>query len=66
MVLLVPIRPEPARRSEAIGEAFASRDDRRVTHTRDLANREYSAPVTVRRWSELCQSNQPLITAAQQ
>jgi glycosyltransferase involved in cell wall biosynthesis len=55
MMWLVPIRPEPARLAAAIGEAFASRDDGRVAHARDVANREYSAPVMGRRWSELCE-----------
>ncbi len=53
MMWLVPIRPEPARLAAAIGEAFANRDDRRVTHARDVATREYSAPVMGRSWSDL-------------
>ncbi len=57
MMWLVPIRPEPARLAEAIGGAFASRDDGRVAHAREVATREYSAPVLGRRWSEtICQT----------
>ena len=49
----VPVRPEPARLAEAINEAFVGRYDPRVAHARDVATREYSAPIMGRRWSEL-------------
>lgn len=50
---LVPIRPEPARLAEAIVEAYSERHDPRVAHAREVAAREYSAPVMGRRWSAL-------------
>ena len=46
---------EPARLAAAIREAYAGRKDSRVAHARDVANREYAAPVMGRRWSDLCQ-----------
>ena len=53
LMWLVPIRPELARLAAAIEEAFASRDDGRVANAREVATREYSAPVMGRRWSEV-------------
>jgi hypothetical protein len=53
MMWLVPIRPEPARLAEAIVEAYCERHDPRVARAREVANREYSAPVMGRRWSEV-------------
>ncbi len=53
MMWLVPIRPEPIPLAGAIGEAFACRDDGRVANAREVATREYSAPVMGRRWSEV-------------
>jgi glycosyltransferase involved in cell wall biosynthesis len=53
LMWLVPVRPKPATMAEAIVEAFAGRSEPRVGHARDVATREYSAPVMGRRWSEL-------------
>ena len=50
---LVPPRPEPARLAAAIREAHAGRNDSRVAYARDVASREYAAPVMGRRWSDL-------------
>jgi glycosyltransferase involved in cell wall biosynthesis len=59
MMWLVPIRPELARLAAAIGEACANRDERRVTYAREVACREYAAPVMGRRWSELARRVSP-------
>jgi glycosyltransferase involved in cell wall biosynthesis len=53
MMWMVPVRPEPAVLAEAIQRAYQSRCDLRVRHAREVAMREYSAPVMGRRWSEL-------------
>ena len=53
LMWLVPVRPEPARLAEAIGEAYTSRQDPIVGHAREVAIREYSAPIMGRRWSDL-------------
>ncbi len=53
MMWMVPIRPEPARLAAAIADAHEGRNDPRVTHARENANREYAAPVMGRRWSDL-------------
>jgi hypothetical protein len=53
MMWLVPIRPESSRLAEAIGEAYAGRSDGRVTHAREIASREFAAPVMGRKWSDL-------------
>ncbi len=55
MMSMVPIRLEPGQLSPAIGEALEGRKDARVAHARDVASREYAAPVMGRRWSDLCQ-----------
>lgn len=49
----VPVQPEPATLAAGIDEAFVGRNDPRVAHARDVAIREYSAPVMGRRWSDL-------------
>jgi hypothetical protein len=56
LMWLVPTRPEPARFAAAITEAFQGRSDPRVAHARDIATREYSAPIMGRRWSDLVES----------
>jgi glycosyltransferase involved in cell wall biosynthesis len=53
LMWLVPIQPEPARLAAAIGKAYAGKHDPQVDQARDVATREYSAPVMGKRWSEL-------------
>jgi glycosyltransferase involved in cell wall biosynthesis len=53
LMWLVPTRPEPARLAAALREAYEGRHDPRVAHAREVANREYAAPVMGRRWSDL-------------
>jgi glycosyltransferase involved in cell wall biosynthesis len=53
MMWLVPIRPDPGRLVAAIGEAYEGRGDGRVGHAREVASREYAAPVMGKRWSDL-------------
>jgi len=55
LMWLVTTRPEPARLAAAIGESYAGRNDPRVARAREVASREYAAPVMGRRWSDLCQ-----------
>lgn len=45
MMWTVPVRPEPAMLAEAFVQAFVGRNDPRVGCARDVAIREYSAPV---------------------
>jgi hypothetical protein len=49
----VPVRPEPVTLAASIVEAYTGREDPRVGHARDVAIREYSAPIMGRRWSDL-------------
>jgi glycosyltransferase involved in cell wall biosynthesis len=53
MMWMVPIRPEPTRLAAAIVAAYEGLTDARVAHAREVANREYAAPVMGRRWSDL-------------
>jgi glycosyltransferase involved in cell wall biosynthesis len=53
LMWLVPIRPEPARLAATIVAAYEGRHDFRVALDRDVASREYAAPVIGRRWSVL-------------
>ncbi len=53
LVWMVPVRPEPARLAAAIVEAYTGRSEPRVGHARNVAIREYSAPIVGQRWSDL-------------
>jgi glycosyltransferase involved in cell wall biosynthesis len=53
LMWLVPIRPTTTRLAAAIGEAYEDRNDGRVAHAREVAGREYAAPVMGKRWSDL-------------
>ena len=53
LMWLVPTRPEPTRLAAAIVADYEGRTDARVAHTREVACREYAAPVLGRRWSDL-------------
>ncbi|MFO0818000.1 MAG: glycosyltransferase, partial [Pirellulales bacterium] len=53
LIWLVPTRPEPALLAATIAAACEGRMDARVAHAREVASREYAAPVMGRRWSTL-------------
>jgi glycosyltransferase involved in cell wall biosynthesis len=53
LMWLMPTRPDPVRLATALRVADEDRHDPRVSHARDVATREYSAPVMGRRWSHL-------------
>lgn len=55
LMWLVPPRPDPARLAAALREAYEGRHDPRVAPARNVASREYVAPVIDRRGSDLCQ-----------
>jgi glycosyltransferase involved in cell wall biosynthesis len=56
MMWLVPVRPEPAVLAKAIQTAYVERHDPRVRRAQAVAQTEYVAPVSGRRWTDFLES----------